>query len=171
MSEKYTIQEEGRRAFLEIRKMAEQGAFPDMTLDEYINLKGRVESRMKVTVMTATGDDNILSDDEKTDLEYRKAQLKRLQDEVVDIEEMSSGISIVDLGLNEFRLDLVEFMKNNPDMDKTPFGLHAVATSSDVTPPGTIFVLRNRTENINIDNRLLNNGITADGNTFNRLIV
>lgn len=127
--------------------------WPDVTLDDYIQLKAKVETRMKIVDMTATGDDNILSEDEKTDLEYRKAQLKRLQDEVVDIEEMSSGISIVDLGLNEFRLDLVEFMKNNPDMDKTPFGLHAVATSSDITPPGTIFVLRNRTENINIDNR------------------
>lgn len=127
--------------------------WPDVTLDDYIQLKAKVETRMKIVDMTATGDDNILSEDEKTDLEYRKAQLKRLHDEVVDIEEMSSGISIVDLGLNEFRLDLVEFMKNNPDMDKTPFGLHAVATSSDITPPGTIFVLRNRTENINIDNR------------------
>ena len=127
--------------------------WPDVTLDDYIQLKAKVETRMKIVDMTATGDDNILSEDEKTDLEYRKAQLKRLQDEVVDIEEMSSGISIVDLGLNEFRLDPVEFMKNNPDMDKTPFGLHAVATSNDVTPPGTIFVLRNRTENINIDNR------------------
>lgn len=127
--------------------------WPDVTLDDYIQLKAKVETRMKIVDMTATGDDNILSDNEKTDLEYRKAQLKRLQEEVVDIEDMSSGISIVDLGLNEFRLDLVEFMKNNPDMDKTPFGLHAVATSNDVTPPGTIFVLRNRTENINIDNR------------------
>lgn len=127
--------------------------WPDVTLDDYIQLKAKVETRMKIVDMTATGDDNILSEDEKTDLEYRKAQLKRLQDEVVDIEDMSSGISIVDLGLNEFRLDLVEFMKNNPDMDKTPFGLHAVTTSSDVTPPGTIFVLRNRTENININNR------------------
>ena len=127
--------------------------WPDVTLDDYIQLKAKVETRMKIVDMTATGDDNILSEDEKTDLEYRKAQLKRLQEEVVDIEEMSSGISIVDLGLNEFRLDLVEFMKNNPDMDKTPFGLHAVTTSSNVTPPGTIFVLRNRTENINIDNR------------------
>ena len=127
--------------------------WPDVTLDDYIQLKAKVETRMKIVDMTATGDDNILSEDEKTDLEYRKAQLKRLQEEVVDIEDMSSGISIVDLGLNEFRLDLVEFMKNNPDMDKTPFGLHAVATSNDVTPPGTIFVLRNRTENININNR------------------
>lgn len=127
--------------------------WPNVTLDDYIQLKAKVETRMKIVDMTATGDDNILSEDEKTDLEYRKAQLKRLQEEVVDIEDMSSGISIVDLGLNEFRLDLIEFMKNNPDMDKTPFGLHAVAASSDVTPPGTIFVLRNRTENINIDNR------------------
>ena len=127
--------------------------WPDVTLDEYIQLKAKVETRMKIVDMTATGDDNILSEDEKTDLEYRKTQLKRLQEEVVDIEEMSSGISIVDLGLNEFRLDLVEFMKNNPDMDKTPFGLHAVTLSSDIAPPGTIFVLRNRTENINIDNR------------------
>lgn len=61
--------------------------WPDVTLDEYINLKAKVETRMKIVDMTATGDDNLLSDEEKTDLEYRKAQLKRLQDEVVDIED------------------------------------------------------------------------------------
>ena len=60
--------------------------WPDVTLDDYINLKAKVETRMKIVDMTATGDDNILSDEERTDLEYRKAQLKRLQDEVVDIE-------------------------------------------------------------------------------------
>lgn len=88
--------------------------WPDVSLDDYINLKATVETRMKIVDMTATGDDNLLSDDEKTDLEYRKAQLKRLQEEVVDIEEMSSGISIMDLGLNEFRLDLLEYTKNHP---------------------------------------------------------
>ena len=62
--------------------------WPDVTLDDYINLKAKVETRMKIVDMTATGDDNLLSDEEKTDLEYRKAQLKRLQDEVVDIEDM-----------------------------------------------------------------------------------
>lgn len=102
--------------------------WPDVTLDEYIDLKARVETRMKIVDMTATGDDNLLQE-EKSDLEYRKAQLKRLQEEVVDIEEMSSGISIMDLGLNEFRLDLLEYVKANPNLDKTPFGLHAVAAS------------------------------------------
>ena len=103
--------------------------------------------------MTATGDDNLLSDEEKTDLEYRKAQLKRLQEEVVDIEDMSSGISIMDLGLNEFRLDLLEYVKNHPDIDKTPFGLHAVAKASDEMPSGVIYVLKNRSNSVNIDNQ------------------
>ena len=108
---------------------------------------------MKIVDMTATGDDNILSDEEKHDLEYRKAQLKRLQEEVVDIEEMSSGISIMDLGLNEFRLDLLEYVKANPNLDKTPFGLHAVAASNDECPPGVVFVLKNRSNSINIDHQ------------------
>ena len=108
---------------------------------------------MKIVKMTATGDDNILSNDEKTDLEYRKAQLQRLRDEVVDIEEMSSGISIMDLGLNEFRLDLLEYVKQHPDIDKTPFGLHAVTAAAEDTPPGVIFVLKNRTNSVNIDNQ------------------
>lgn len=130
--------------------------WPDVTLDEYIDLKAKVETRMKIVDMTATGDDNILSDEEKTDLEYRKSQLKRLQEEVVDIEEMSSGISIMDLGLNEFRLDLLEYIKIHPDIDKAPFGMHAVAQASAETPPGVIFVLKNRSDSVNIDkqNRL-----------------
>lgn len=127
--------------------------WPDITLDEYINLKSRVETRMKIVDMTATGDDNILSDEEKHDLEYRKQQLKRLQDEVVDIEEMSTGISIMDLGLNEFRLDLLEYVKRHPEIEKTPFGLHAVTAASSDTPPGVIFVLKNRTNSVNIDNQ------------------
>ena len=127
--------------------------WPDITLDEYINLKSRVETRMKIVDMTATGDDNILSDEEKHDLEYRKAQLKRLQEEVVDIEEMSTGISIMDLGLNEFRMDLLEYIKQHPEVEHTPMGLHAVAPASSDCPPGVIFVLKNRTQSVNVDNR------------------
>ena len=127
--------------------------WPDITLDEYINLKSRVETRMKIVDLTATGDDNILSDEEKHDLEYRKAQLKRLQEEVVDIEEMSSGISIMDLGLNEFRMDLVEYSKHHPELERTPMGLHAVTSSTEDCPPGVIFVLKNRTQSVNVDNR------------------
>ncbi|MBR6250102.1 MAG: DEAD/DEAH box helicase family protein [Bacteroidales bacterium] len=127
--------------------------WPDMTLDEYINLKGRVESRMKVTVMTATGDDNILSPEEKDDLEYRKQQLERLKEDVVDLEEMNTGVSIMDLGLNEFRLDLLEYINTNHDVEHTPFGLHAVAKATEQAPTGTIFVLKNRTSGVNIDHK------------------
>lgn len=127
--------------------------WPNITLDEYINLKSKVETRMKIVDMTATGDDNLLSEYEKMDLEYRKQQLKRLQDEVVDIEDMQTGISIMDLGLNEFRLDLLEYVNKNPDLDKTPCGLHAVAPCQENTPPGVIYVLKNRSNNVNIDNQ------------------
>ena len=127
--------------------------WPDMTLDEYINLKGRVESRMKVTVMTATGDDNILSPEEKDDLEYRRKQLERLQDDVVDLEEMNTGVSIMDLGLNEFRLDLLEYISTNHDVEHTPFGLHALVHATDQAPAGTVFVLKNRTAGVNIDHK------------------
>ena len=127
--------------------------WPDMTLDEYINLKGRVESRMKVTVMTATGDDNLLSPEEKDDLEYRRQQLERLKENVVDLEEMNTGVSIMDLGLNEFRLDLLEYMNSNHDVEHTPFGLHAVVHGNEQVPAGTIFVLKNRTASVNIDHK------------------
>lgn len=127
--------------------------WPDMTLDEYINLKGRVESRMKATVLTATGDDNLLSPEEKDDLEYRKQQLERLKEDVVDLEEMNSGVSIMDLGLNEFRMDLLDYMNSNHDVEHTPFGLHAVVRGNAQTPAGTIFVLKNRTAGVNIDHK------------------
>lgn len=127
--------------------------WPDLTLDDYINLKSRVETRMKITVMTSTGDDDLINAEEQGDLEYRKAQLKRLQEEVVDIEDMSDGISIMDLGLNEFRLDMLDYMKRNGDMDKKPRGLHAVVPAMDDLPQGVIFVLRNVNNSVNTDNR------------------
>jgi SNF2 family DNA or RNA helicase len=127
--------------------------WPNVTLDEYINLKSRVETRMRISVMAASGDDDLINIEEKGDLEYRKAQLERLQNEVVDIEEMQSGISIMDLGLNEFRLDLLDYIKAKGDLDKTPFGLHAVVPASGENPPGVIFVLKNLSRGVNIDNR------------------
>ena len=126
--------------------------WPDVDLDEYINLKGRVETRMKITVMTSTGDDNLLSPEEKGDLEYRRTQLKRLQEEVVDLEDMANGISIMDLGLNEFRMDLMEYMKHHDDVEHTPFGMSAVTPTTAENPPGVIFVLKNRSSAVNTDN-------------------
>jgi len=127
--------------------------WPDVDLDEYLSLKGRVETRMRISVMTATGDDDLINAEEKGDLEYRKAQLQRLQEEVVDIEDMQTGVSIMDLGLNEFRLDLLEYVKRNGDMDAVPFGLHAVVPAAEDCPPGVVFVLKNRNDSVNVDMR------------------
>lgn len=125
--------------------------WPDMELDDYIKLKGRVESRMKATVITSTGDDNLLSVNEKGDLEYRRSQLKKLQNEIVDIEDMDTGVNIMDLGLNEFRLDLLSYIKKHPNMDLTPFGMNAIVNHTEMAKPGVIFILKNKNNGVNID--------------------
>lgn len=129
--------------------------WPDMELDDYIKLKGRVESRMKATVLTSTGDDNLLSVNEKGDLEYRKNQLKRLQEQVVDIEDMETGINIMDLGLNEFRMDLLAYIKEHDDVEHAPFGMSGVVQGDDIVQPGVIFILKNKNKEINADKKNL----------------
>ena len=79
--------------------------------------------------------------------------MKRLQEEVVDIEDMSDGISIMDLGLNEFRLDILDYIKHHGEPDKKPLGLHAVVPATDELPEGAIFVLKNINNSVNADNR------------------
>lgn len=127
--------------------------WPDLTLDDYIQLKTRVETRMKISVLTSTGDDDLINAEEKGDLEYRKKQLEKLQSEVVDLEDVNEGVSIMDLGLNEFRLDLLEYMKQNPDAELAPHGLHAVLEHTDDCPPGVVYVLRNINSGINVDKK------------------
>src|SRR5574344_959865 len=110
---------------------------------------------MKITVMTSTGSsaDNVLDDEDKKDLEYRKKQLEKLQTEVVDLEEMNSGINIMDLGLNEFRLDLLTYIKDNPDVENCPYGMHAVVKATENMPEGVIYILKNVSNGVNIDNQ------------------
>jgi len=129
--------------------------WPDVTLDAYINLKQRVESRMLISNLASTGDDNILNADEK-DLEYRKIQLQKLQDEVIDLEDLREGVSITDLGLNDFRVDLSNFIKTYGTLANIPEGLHAVVSATDILHPGVIFVLKNVNSSVNINkqNRL-----------------
>ncbi|MEZ4776595.1 MAG: helicase-related protein [Bacteroidia bacterium] len=129
--------------------------WPDVTLDAYINLKQRVESRMLISNMASTGDDNILNTDEK-DLEYRKIQLQKLQDEVIDLEDLREGVSITDLGLNDFRVDLSNYIKTYGEIASLPEGLHAAVKATETLPPGVIFVLRNVNSSVNINklNRL-----------------
>ena len=126
--------------------------WPDIELDDYLRLKGRVEARMAGMDITGAGSGNVLlSNEEQADLDYRKQQLERLQEEVVDIEDMDTGINIMDLGLNEFRLDLLAYMKDNPDIEHTPFGMSAVVPASEVAQPGVIFILKNRNNAVNIN--------------------
>ena len=131
--------------------------WPDISLDEYINLKERVENRMVISDLTSTGDDNVLTA-QANDVAYRKEQLKRLQEEVIDLEDVKTGISITDLGLNEFRMDLLNYLKTHPDITHLPNGLHTVVAADPARGliPGVIFALRNRHAGVNIDqqNRL-----------------
>lgn len=124
--------------------------WPDLELDDYINLKSRVEAKMRISVMTSTGDDDYINQDENGDLFYRRRQLEKLQNEVVDLEDMTTGISIMDLGLNEFRLDLLAYSKDHPHLDRMPFGIHAVVRGEK---PGVIFVLKNINKAVNIKNQ------------------
>lgn len=123
--------------------------WPNVSLDDYIALRNKVETRMKIVDLSATGDDNVISS-EQVELEYRKAQLLRFQKEVVDMEEMGTGVSILDLGLNEFRTDLLEYYKENPNVETAPLGLHAVARANAAAPPGVVYVLRNRSDAVNV---------------------
>jgi len=125
--------------------------WPPMNLDEYLNLKSRVENRMHALNLTATGEENLLVD-EDGDLEYRKQQLLRLRNEVVDMEDMDSGISITDLGLNDFRIDLVNYVKENGEIKNVPYGLHAVVSQNEYFKSGVIYVLKNINQNVNINN-------------------
>ena len=124
--------------------------WPDLELDDYINLKSRVEARMRISVMTSTGDDDYINHDENGDLSYRRQQLEKLQNEVVDLEEMTTGVSIMDLGLNEFRMDLLAYFQHHPNLERTPLGIHAVVRGEK---PGVIFVLKNVNKAVDIRNQ------------------
>ena len=130
--------------------------WPDIELDDYLRLKGRVEARMTGVNITGAGNSNVLlSDEEQADLDYRKSQLQRLQEEVVDLEDMDTGINIMDLGLNEFRLDLLAYMQNHPDIEHTPWGMSAVVPASNTAKPGVIYILKNRNNAVNIGHQNL----------------
>lgn len=125
--------------------------WPNMELDEYIHLESRVSGRMVMLDMSATGEENVIVDNESmNDLEYRKKQLKQLQDQVVDLEDINGGISITDLTFNDFKMDLVNYMKNNKEvLEKAPTGMYAIAKSNiEEAEKGVIFCLKQVNKNI-----------------------
>ncbi|MGW8645619.1 helicase-related protein [Micromonospora chalcea] len=146
--------------------------WPDISLDEYINLKERVENRMVIADLAATADDNVLTQ-ESSDTAFRKEQLRKLQEEVIELEDVRTGVSITDLGLNDFRMDLLGYVKQYGDLAAAPKGLHAVvpAQPDKGLRPGVIFALRNvnADEAINRGNRLHPNYLVYlddDGNVI-----
>lgn len=124
--------------------------WPNMELDEYLDLESRVSGRMVLLDVSATGEENVIefqAGNQMNDLEYRRAQLQKLQDAVIDLEDLSSGVSIADLTLNDFRIDLAGFLRDNKDrLDALPLGSYAVTTAigdgENAIPPGAIFCLR-----------------------------
>lgn len=118
--------------------------WPNIELDEYINLKGRVENRMVMVDVSATGEENIIVNNDKVmnDLEYRKNQLEKLKDQVIDLEDVSDAISITDLTFNDFKIELMEYMKEHrKELDNAPFGIYSIVPAGEFEP-GVIFLLR-----------------------------
>ena len=118
--------------------------WPDATLDEYIDLEGRVSGRMVLLDVSATGEENVIerqSGDPMNDLDYRRQQMVQMQDAVLDLEDLQSGVSITDLTLTDFRVDLARLAATT-ELDHAPLGAFAVALATDDVPPGTVFCLR-----------------------------
>jgi len=142
--------------------------WPTKDLDNYINLKERVEARMALVDVTATADDNVLATDQieeliEDDLKYRNQQLKKLRDEVLDLEDMNESISLTDFTLDDFRIELLNFIENNrKKLEDAPFGLYAVVPSpsgnysnllvteklstaeKDIIKPGVVYCLKQK---------------------------
>lgn len=124
--------------------------WPNIELEEYINLEQRVSGRMVLLDISATGEENVIeqqSGNQMNDLEYRRKQLLKLQDTVIDLEDLSSGVSIADLTLTDFRIDLAGFLKDYQDrLDSLPLGTFAITTTDDIgetaIPSGVVFCLR-----------------------------
>ena len=124
--------------------------WPNVDLDEYIDLNERVHNRMVLADLSSTADDNPIEENEKSilnDLQYRKKQLERLQNEVIDLEDISGGISITDLTFNDFKVELMEYLKNHKkELEKAPSGIYSIINIpeefKDTLQPGVIFLLK-----------------------------
>jgi len=134
--------------------------WPNMELDEYINLEARVSGRMVLLDISATGEENVINEDsgkKMNDLEYRRKQLEQLQNEVVDMEDLSNGISITDMTLNDFRMNLGDYIKQNKtQLDEMPIGIYSVTDAQEPVDghdvrPGAIFCLRSESDKIRVD--------------------
>lgn len=132
--------------------------WPDIALDQYIHLNNRVAARMAILDGTATGDSNILEEDQE-DMEFRQKQLQQLKNgEIIDLEDIDGNITITDLGLNDFKMDVANYIKNEGTHKNIPKGMHTVvkADASKGIVPGVIFAMKNINNSVNFNkqNRL-----------------
>nr|WP_256484302.1 helicase-related protein [Mucilaginibacter flavidus] len=121
--------------------------FPNLDLDNYIDLISRVQGRMQILDVSATGDDNIIDETsgQNQDLEYRKRQLKQLKEKVLDLEDIEGGISITDLTFNDFKIDADRLtLEDRENYNLLPKGIYAI-TQVNLTDAvkGVIFCLKN----------------------------
>ncbi len=145
--------------------------WPTEDLDGYINLKNRVEARMALVDLTATAEDNVLQNPElkdliDEDLKYRTKQLKKLKEEVIDIEDLEDGITLTDFSLDDYRIDLANYIEENRGkLEKAPLGMYTVVpcpsnnnfdskkltlfnqAEKDIIKPGVVFCLTQKIEN------------------------
>lgn len=126
--------------------------WPVADLDRYLNIKLRVEARMALVDLAATQTDNLLDPGQiedliQQDLLFRNQQLKRLKDEILDLEDLDDSVSLTDFSLDEFRLDLLRYLEaNRAELEAAGEGLYAVVPpKADLfvpATPGAIFLLR-----------------------------
>ena len=144
------IQRFGRidRIGSENKKIQLVNFWPNMDLDEYINLEGRVKNRMVMVDVSASGEENIIDKNQTmNDLDYRRKQLEELQDRVLDLEDIDNTISITDLTFNDFKIELMDYMKeHNGELEKAPKGIYSIIDIpeelTDEVEPGVVFLLR-----------------------------
>lgn len=151
--------------------------FPNMELNDYLGLEARVKGKMTTLNLVSTGDEDVLTP-EMNDFNFRKRQLERLKDEVIDIEDANENISLTDLNMNEYLNELSEYIQNVPEIKKVPKGVYSV-TDGDNTGVLFCFKHRNNTNKPKSDSSLYpyyliymkNNGEVLYGNGQAREVV
>lgn len=127
--------------------------WPVADLDRYLNVKHRVEARMALVDLSATQEDNLLENEQveeliSKDLLFRNKQLRRMQDEILDLEDFDDNVTLADFSLDEFRTDLLQFLESKrAELEAAKPGLYAVVPTKEDQPtgqPGVIFCLRHR---------------------------
>ena len=124
--------------------------WPSMELDVYIHLEGRVKQKMTMLDISATGEEDVINENPQKmkDLEYRRKQLKQLQEEVIDLEEVNGNVSLTDFTLDDFRMDLINLQeKYDSEVENTPLGIYSIAKNNnksldDEIKPGVIYCLK-----------------------------